>query len=160
MSLTGILAYIVYMVRERRNISPYWNWLKVELGKLGLGKGAYSTNTEGLPNASGNTAGRMAGNLANGLTNPMRAPHESSGSEHSENSSQGTYGFEFHQPRLSDIPEYPEGSVDVDVPPARVGGPPRIMPIEPRLLHNDDRQTDSEMSEVRCAMELLLSRGA
>ena len=155
MSLSGILAYLVYMVGERRNMAHYWTWLRVELGKMGLGKGGYNTNPEALPNANGSTTGRVGANhLMNGLANPVRFPHESSGSDHSENSSQGTYGFEFHQPRLSDIPEYPEGSVDAGGHPARVAGPPRIVPIEPRLLH-DDRQTDSEMSEVSCVVNVL-----
>ena len=148
-SFVGILAYLVYLCRERRNIMTYWTWLKLELGKVGLGKKTYA-NQEPLPSANGNVVPRRGrANLPNGYTNPVRSPYGSSGSDHSENSSQGTFqehGFEFHPPRLSDIPEYPEGGLQAAA--AMVTGPSRIVPLEPHLLHSEDRQTDSEMSEV------------
>lgn len=147
-ALIGILTYIVYLVREGRNISTYWTWLKMELGKLGLGKKAYTTPDPLPPNANGNVTNLTRRNIPNGHRNPVRSPYGSSGSDHSENSSQGTYqdhGFEFHPPRLSDIPEYPEGGLESGVPMVR--GPSRIIPLE-SLVHHDDGQTDSEMSEV------------
>ena len=148
-ALIGILTYLVYLIREGRNISTYWTWLKMELEKLGLGKKAYTTPDPLPPNANGNVTnlGRRA--IPNGHHISVRSPYGSSGSEHSENSSQGTFqdhGFEFHPPRLSDIPEYPEGGLESGIPMVRV--PSRIAALEPRLVHNDDRQTDSEMSEV------------
>ena len=90
--------------------------------------------------------------VANGHINSVRSPYESSGSDHSENSSQGTFqehGFEYHPPRLSDIPEYPEGGLDAVSPGSRPRGGmgpglPRMPVLESHI--NDD---ESEMSEVR-----------
>ena len=159
-SLVGIMSYLVYLVQERHNIVHYWTWLRVELGNLGLGKKAYNLNQDALPNANGSVAGhprRHGANRPNGLTNPMRAQYEGSGSDHSENSSQGTFqdhGFEYHPPRLSDIPEYPEGGLEGVAGGGGMGlGPPRVV-VEPRLFHNDD---ESEMSEVSASKLLFYS---
>ena len=111
-SLIGIVTYICYLLREKQNIPTYWAWLKKELAKLTSAQG-YSPQDPPLPvgGAAANPQRRVAG-LANGHALQMRSPYGSSGSDRSDGSSQGTYqehGFEFHPPRLSDIPEYPEG---------------------------------------------------
>ena len=148
-SLIGIVTYLAYLITERQNIFTYWTWLKLELKKLGRAE-SY-TNQEPLPNAnSGNVAApprRGGANIPNGHAHSVRSPYESSGSDHSEESSQTfqDHGFEFHPPRLSDIPEYPEGGLEAA---AMAAGPSRMAPLEPHLLHDEDGHTDTEMSEV------------
>ena len=118
-------------------------------------KRTYTPNQDPPPSSNGGVAGlprRGRASVGNGHIS-VRSPYESSGSDHSENSSQGTFqehGFEFHPPRLSDIPEYPEGGLDsVGGPGSRPSGGgmgsglPRIPMLEPHI--NDD---ESEMSEV------------
>ena len=157
-SLLGMFTYVVYIVRQRHNITVYWAWLKLELGKVGLRKNSYVTNQEALPTTNGNVGGvtRRGGASAvgNGHVNPIRSPYmEGSGSDHSENSSQGTFqdhGFEFHPPRLSDIPEYPEGGLEaIRVGGTNVGGGiglglPRI---GMETHHNDDGSEISDVSD-------------
>ena len=165
-SLLGIVSYVVYLIRHRKNITDYWEWLKLELGKVGLGKQTYTPNQDQLPAATnaGGVAGATrrggASAVGNGHANPIRTLYgEGSGSDHSENSSQGTFqehGFEFHPPRLSDIPEYPEGGglEGAGAGRGRGGALPglaRIRPLEPHLLHNDD---ESEMSDVSSALHV------
>ena len=146
-SLIGILTYITYLIRERQNIFNYWTWLKMELAKLSSAK--TFNNQEPVVqvgNGTGTTA-RRGTSLPNGHAHQVRSPYASSGSDHSEDSSQGTYqehGFEFHPPRLSDIPEYPEGGLEAAA--AAVGGVTRAV-VEPHP-QEDDGQTDTEMSEV------------
>ena len=117
-------------------------------------KRTYTPNQDPPPSSNGGVAGltrRGGASVGNGHINSVRSPYESSGSDHSENSSQGTFqehGFEFHPPRLSDIPEYPEGGLDSVGLGSRLGGGmglglPRIPMLEPHI--NDD---ESEMSEV------------
>ena len=122
-------------------------------------KRTYTPNQDPPPSSNGGVVGltrRGGASVGNGHINSVRSPYESSGSDHSENSSQGTFqehGFEFHPPRLSDIPEYPEGGLDSVGPGSRPGGGmgpglPRIPMLEPHI--NDD---ESEMSEV-CAQSV------
>lgn len=146
-SLIGIVTYIAYLIREKQNIFSYWTWLKIEMARLTSAK--VFNNQDPLPqvgNSVGNTA-RRGPSLPNGHAHQVRSPYTSSGSEHSEDSSQGTYqehGFEFHPPRLSDIPEYPEGGLEAAA--TAMGRVTRAV-VEPHP-QEDDGQTDTEMSEV------------
>ena len=152
-TLLTILTHLLFLTRQRTNVPTYLAWLKMELAKLGLVKRTYTPSQDPPPNSNGGMAGisRRGGALVgNGHINPLRAGYEGSGSDHSENSSQGTFQehheFEFHPPRLSDIPEYPEGGLDSvgsSRRPGGGGGPPRMVLMEPNF--NDD---ESEMSEV------------
>ena len=152
LSLLGILSHLLYLLRQRNNVPAYWAWLRLELSKLGLLRRTYTPNQDPPPTSNGGVAGlprRGGASVGNGHINSVRSPHESSGSDHSENSSQGTFqehGFEYLPPRLSDIPEYPEGGLEVIGPGSRPGmgpGLPRVLPMETHL--GDDQ---SEMSEV------------
>ena len=165
-SLLSIISRLVFLVRQRNSVPAYWAWLKLEMANLGLVKRSYTPNQDLPPSANGGVTGlprRGRVSVGNGHVNPMRVGYEGggSGSDHSENSSQGTFQehheFEFHPPRLSDIPEYPEGGLDATGPRSIPGGgmvpgPPRIMPFEPNF--NDD---ESEMSEVSVTLFLAIT---
>ena len=157
-SLTGILAYILYLVLERGNILAYCTWLKKALTINGCPKKATLevTSPEGLDNGHANGGIPM---MNRRRPRGRYGSSESDQSDDSQTTTQQDGDWQYATTRLSNIPEQPEGLEMIRRAPLNLSppspprsylspSPPPGRPLVHVVPHLEDSGSYSELSQV------------